>query len=130
MEKKDKEQAPDQSNFNNSVNNYGINNGTMGHSVTTHTSKPEVEKPPVSTVETAIWKSNVVKLVSEGHTEEALAEILKVRPSEEIQMQVALLAGRFSQLKIEKIAGILDKELEFKELNRIRDSILTLISRF
>lgn len=129
MENKDKDQTFSQSNINNSVNNYGINNGNMGHSVNINVPQPKVGDAPTDSVETAIWKGNVVKLVGEGRTEEALAEILKTRPPEATRNQVVLLAGRFSEIKIEKIAGILDKEVEFRELNRIREGILTIISR-
>lgn len=129
MENKDKDQTFKQSNINNSVNNYGINNGNMGHSITITVPQPQVGDTPPDAVETALWKGNVVKLVGEGRTEEALAEILKTRPPEATRNQVILLAGRFSEIKIEKIAGVLDKEVEFRELNRIRESILTIISR-
>ena len=129
MEKKDIDQALGQSSINNSVNNYGTNNGNMGHTVTIAVPQSQVGDAPPNSVETAIWKGNVVKLVSEGRTEEALAEILKTRPTEETRNQVILLAGRFSQLKIERIAGVLDKEMELRELNKIRESILTIISR-
>lgn len=129
MENENKSQSPGQININNSVNNYGVNHGAMGHSVSTSNSKPQTDDTPAQNIDTAIWKGSVVKLVGEGRTEEALAEILKTRPPEDIRNQAVLLAGRFSQLKIERIAGILEKETELKELNNIRDGILLLISR-
>lgn len=129
MEKKDSEHTPDRSTTNNIINSHGTNYGIIGNSVTITGPKPPGGEPP-HPVETAIWKGTVVQLVSAGQMEEALAEILKARPPQDVQTQVTLLAGRFSQLKIEEIAGVLDQEMKFMELNRIRDGILTLISRF
>jgi len=129
MENKNKDQTPGQFNVNNSINNYGTNHGTMGHSVTTNSPKSSADGSVTQNVETAVWKGSVVKLVGEGRTEEALAEILKTRPPEDIRNQAVLLAGRFSQLKIERIAGILEKETELKELSSVREGILLLISR-
>ncbi len=137
MEEK-KDQTPGQTNtnnndnvnnygVNNSINNYGVNSGMMGHTIIQGAST-EQNAPP-NTAQTGVWKAQVIRLVSESKTEEALAEILKIYPSEDIRMQVALLAGRFSQLRIQNIAGILDKNLELKEHSSIRDGILALISR-
>lgn len=130
MEEK-KDQTPGQTNVNNSINNYGVNNGMMGHTINQGASNDQKGGDAASpdTVQTGVWKAQVIRLVSESKTEEALAEILKTNPSEDIRMQVALLAGRFSQLRIQQIAGILDKGLELKEHSSIRDSILALISR-
>ncbi len=129
MEKKDADQYSAQSKTNNSVNNYGVNHGNMAHSITITGPKPQGDDLSPNSVETGIWKEGAVKLVGESRTEEALAEILKSMPPEDIKMQVILLAGRISQLKIQEIAGIIDKETELRELNNIRNGILTLISR-
>jgi hypothetical protein len=136
MEEK-KDQTPDQTNVNNvntnnygvnnSINNYGVNSGVMGHTINQGASNEQHTSP--NNAQTGVWKAQVIRLVSESKTEEALAEILKINPSEDIRMQVALLAGRFSQLRIQHIAGILEKDLELKEQSSIRDGILTLISR-
>ncbi|MBN8678565.1 MAG: hypothetical protein J0M29_10090 [Chitinophagales bacterium] len=125
MENKDQNQT----NINNSVNNYGINHGNMGHSITTSDAASKAGDLHPPSVEKAVWKGTVIKLVGEGRAEEALAEILKTSPPEDIRNQVVLLGGRLSQLKLERIAGILDKGIELKELSSIREGILLLISR-
>ncbi len=129
MENKDSNQTP-QSNINNSINISGSNHGTVGHTVNINSPKPLAGDAPQSPVETALWKERVVQFVMEGRMEEALGEILKTRPAEDMHKHIILLAGRYSQLKIEKIAGGIDKEMEIMELNRIRDGILTLVSKF
>lgn len=137
MEKKEENKTPNQSQTTNNVTNSGPNYGTIAGEVnfgglrpsTDSPLKPKTEEQPTP-VEQAIWKSNVVELISKGQTKEALAEILKTNPPEDIRNQIALLAGRLSQLELEKIAGISDKSLELLELNNIRNGILTLISRY
>jgi Effector-associated domain 11 len=130
MEKKDTDQHSDQSNINNGFINYGPNHGNMANTININEQKPPVHNPQAHAVETAIWKAAAIQLVSEGRTEEALAEILKSMPPEDIQTHVALLAGRISQLKKDGIAGIIDKDTELKELNNIRNGVMTLISIF
>ena len=131
MEKKDTEHTPGQINISNSVNNSGFNFGNMGNTININSGqKPQVGDLPSNSPETTMWKANVVKLVSEGRAEEALAEIMKASPRDDIRMQVAMIGGRYSQWRIGKIAGVLDRETEVKELNSIHDAILTLVSRF
>lgn len=111
---------------NNSGNNYGV----VNNSVNISTQNPVPADDKIHTVEKAVWKSNVVHLVSEDRLEQALAEILKLQPPDDIQNQVVLLGGRLSQLKIQSIAGIINKEMELMEINKVRNGIMTLISTF
>ncbi len=130
MENKDKEQSTPSSHINNSIHISGGNSGIVGHTVNISNPKPPAAETPHAPVETSLLKSRVVQLVMDSQIEEALGEILKTKPPEEVQKNIILLAGRFSQLKIEKIAGSIDKEMQIMELNRIRDGILTLVSKF
>ena len=130
MEEKDTNQAPNPSQTTNNFTNIGPNYGIIAGSVHMGDFKAKAtEEQPAGPVETAVWKSSVVELVSKGLTKEALAEILKTKPSEDITHQVALLSGRLSQVEIGRIAGIIDEDKETIELARIRDGILTLVSR-
>ena len=129
MEKNEPEQRPEQSGANNSVNNYGTVYGTFAGTVNFNGPiDPKKGNLPRTPVETAVWKGTVVKLVGEGLIDQALAEIVKANPPEEIKRQAILIAGRSSHIKIESMAGTIDKEMELKELSKIRQSIMTLIS--
>ena len=131
MEKKDTVKPPHSLHVDNSSNNiYGVVYGNVGNTTNNITGpRPQEGDRPVDPVERGIWKSGVVDHVANGRMKEALAEILKTRPPEEVLHQVALLSGRLSQLEIQTMAGIINKELELEELNKIRTGILTLISR-